>query len=65
MSDEQNLERIFTKLDDLFKGQACLDKKMGVIGERLGAHIEGSVKYRDKVDGHEKSSSGSRERVGG
>jgi hypothetical protein len=51
--NEQQLERIFTKLDNLSKGQAGLDTKLGVIGERLGAHIEGSVKYRDKVDAHD------------
>ena len=55
MSDDQNLERIFIKLEDLSKGQASLDSKLGVIGERLGAHIEGSVKYRDKVDAHDRS----------
>ena len=55
MSYEQELERIFSKLDDLSAGQGKLSAKLGVIGERLGAHIEGSVKYRDRVDEHEQS----------
>ena len=55
MSDEQQLERIFNKLEELSKGQATMTNRLVKIETNWDNHIAGSVPLREMVNGHEQS----------